>query len=404
MKLCRIHSYGVMGMCIALSSGCAGEAGSRLERVEVEVLPGGGMHVRNPAQGEWERSGEQPWRLVRDLRIGEADGDSPYVFGQVRAIIPVEGGGFWMQDSRFVELRLFDHEGRWVRSIGGPGDGPGEFDARGGSSCVVAGPNREIWVSDMRSRLQRFDQDGTLLDDRVVPEIRFCRTAVMRDGGIVTLGGSGDGPTRARAIPHLLGESGELIAGDTFDVELPMPEMVLDRQGNILDAYPFSPGLGFTFIPGGSYLSAEFGSYRFQLRTMEGDTVLIVEREYEPVPIPAEIRDRAVEDFLLLGERVIEWGEDVDASAFSADRVPQVYPPFLQLRPGGDGTSWAARVLESGEDGFDLFDENGLFLGSVASPLSFAEAGIRALTPEHIFVVVPDDLGVPYIERWSIER
>jgi hypothetical protein len=307
-----------------------------------------------------------------------------------------------VMDPRLFELRLFDAEGQWVRSIGGRREEPGEFATE--TPCLLAGPNGEIWISEGSSRLQRFAADGTLVDARIVPGFSACSTRVMSDGRLVILNSSPEDPFRLRAIVHRLGSSGDLIPGDTFHVETPQPKMVLDGQGIPAAEIPFTPLSGFTISPKGNYIFTDFGSYRFHRRTMAGRTLQTIGREHKPVAIPAEVRDRAVENFVRLGEVMVEQGQDVEISEFSAERVPHFYPAFDWIWVAVDGTVWLARTLESGVDGFDLFADDGRFLGSIESPVSFAEARIAGTTLDHIFAIVPDELGMPYIERWSIVR
>ncbi len=72
-----------------------------------------------------------PWRgvaqLEEDLRIGELDGPDEYTFGHVTEITPAQGGGFFVFDYNVPVLRLYDHEGQFVRNLGRVGQGPGEY-------------------------------------------------------------------------------------------------------------------------------------------------------------------------------------------------------------------------------------------------------------------------------------
>jgi hypothetical protein len=301
-----------------------------------------------------------------------------------------------------VELRRFDGEGRFVRSVGRQGEGPGEFT--NGSPCVRGGPNQEVWTTDPRSRFQRFDASGQLVDSRLLPGFNACGTFVMSDGHVLTLTSIPEERYHRWAVLHRLGDTGELIPGDSFRVVVPEPVMALDNRGTPVGELPFQPLSGFTIGPHGEYIRAEMDAYRFELRAMNRDTPVIVEREYLPAPIPAEVRDSAIQRFAMMGERVMERNPQTDESEFSADRVPHVYPAFVMLWVNEDGTIWFARTLESGADGFDVFSEEGRFLGSIASLVSFDEARIAATTRDHIYAVVSDELGIPYVERWSINR
>jgi hypothetical protein len=131
---------------------------------------------------------------------------------------------------------------------------------------------------------------------------------------------------------------------------------------------------------------------------------LIVEREYQPISVPETVRNSAIEEFVEWGNRMLQQSQGIPEGQFSPDRVPDVYPPFDLFFVADDGLIWTTRKLESGEDGFDIFSKEGVFLGSVTSPVSFSQGRVFAATGEHLFAVVQDDLGIPFIERWGIAR
>ena len=70
-------------------------------------------------------------RLPPALVIGASAGleDGPDVFGHVSHAIGLSGGHVAVADAMAGEIRVFDAEGRHVRTLGGRGDGPGEFAA-----------------------------------------------------------------------------------------------------------------------------------------------------------------------------------------------------------------------------------------------------------------------------------
>ncbi|RKZ08385.1 hypothetical protein DRQ25_09200, partial [Candidatus Fermentibacteria bacterium] len=59
--------------------------------------------------------------------IGEMMGDSSYVFGEIASAVPTAGGGVAVLDIYGCDISFFDSSGSFIRSIGGRGEGPGEF-------------------------------------------------------------------------------------------------------------------------------------------------------------------------------------------------------------------------------------------------------------------------------------
>jgi hypothetical protein len=65
--------------------------------------------------------------LTVSCEIGEMMGDSNYVFGEIASALPIRGGGVAVLDIYGCDISFFDSSGTFIRSVGGRGEGPGEF-------------------------------------------------------------------------------------------------------------------------------------------------------------------------------------------------------------------------------------------------------------------------------------
>lgn len=61
------------------------------------------------------------------LRMGVVEGAAPYQFSGIAGVLRLEDGRILVADGGSKELRLFSADGRHLRSVGGSGQGPGEF-------------------------------------------------------------------------------------------------------------------------------------------------------------------------------------------------------------------------------------------------------------------------------------
>ncbi len=113
--------------------------------------------------------GPGAWGPRRDAvevaRFGE---DSPETtFGVVHLLVATPDGGVILLDSKADQgmvLRQFDSAGRYVRSIGSPGGGPGEYGSVGQVTFTVARDGGVI-VRDGRAKVIRYGADGSVLGE-----------------------------------------------------------------------------------------------------------------------------------------------------------------------------------------------------------------------------------------------
>jgi hypothetical protein len=86
--------------------------------------------------------------VVRDLVIGERPGNDNYTLFNARSVLSGPDGQIYVLDSGNSRLQVFDAAGDHVRTMGGAGQGPGEFDRA--NAMVIAGDR--LVVADFRNR------------------------------------------------------------------------------------------------------------------------------------------------------------------------------------------------------------------------------------------------------------
>ncbi len=83
-----------------------------------------------------------------------------------RQFVADADGNFYIYDSGIGSILMFNADGRYLRSIGNKGQGPGEF--RGGQIQMVREGIIQFFDTSLR-RTTRFNIDGTLLDITTLP-------------------------------------------------------------------------------------------------------------------------------------------------------------------------------------------------------------------------------------------
>lgn len=102
--------------------------------------------------------------LVTELAVGETDGEEEYTFGRVGAVLEGPGGGLVVYDAHNTSglIRIYDGEGKYLRTVGAKGSGPGEYQQLNG---LVRLPNGQLVMRDgNNTRLTRYAADGSFLN------------------------------------------------------------------------------------------------------------------------------------------------------------------------------------------------------------------------------------------------
>lgn len=383
----------------ALSVACGGDAlpwadgdavyGDGTWHGTMDTLEDGAVVVRNPEQGIWTE--EQAWRIEEELRIGTATGEGPEVFGRITAVAVDSLGRIWVADGRAHEIRIFDRQGRHVRSFGREGEGPGEFADI--AALLVVGDRRIVSVDLANNRYSVFDTTGTFLRDHPRPGFPLAanpwRGALTASGHLVDAGDF----TRPDGIPSSL-----VVLDSLFRTRrtVPFPRY---RAGD----EHYGPELVWRVGPTETLWFGTANRYRIYARRVGGDTIRIVERAVEPEP-------RSEEEIASEVSRVnqrIHALTDGDGGGVTAEDFAEVEPLYRSFWLDDAGRLWVAR---GGYDDppvreIDVFGPQGRYLGPVRSDVGLRpRQAAPALRGQRIWAVTEDTLDVEYVVRGRIVR
>lgn len=279
--------------------------------------------------------------------------------------------------------------------MGGEGSGPGGFSDPVG---LTLGPGGRPWVVDPgNGRYTVYDTAGEHAADyrRRVPGYsvpwpgRFTGDSVLYDLALRSDGGdglrrvlfgfwpSGDPPARVDSIP---------IPESPFSQEQQQWEFRSDDR-MMAFGIPWSPGLVWQLDAESHLWFGRSDRYRLLRRAPDGDTVRVVEREWEPVPVTAKDRER---NGLLRMLRERNLRPDLS-------RLPDAKPAFRAIRTDPDGYLWVeASAAIGGPEGrpVDVFDPTGRYLGCLRLPFSLRRA---AFGEDVLCGTATDEAGVPRV-------
>ncbi|MEX2527212.1 MAG: hypothetical protein WEA09_06190 [Gemmatimonadota bacterium] len=379
---------GLILVALALSACDSGEPAGDMG-VARDTLPGGTPLVVNQGGGIW--GPEERWTLEEEWRVGSVEGEGPAVFTWLNDLALDAQGTAYLVDGSTREIRVFDPQGVWIRTMGGEGAGPGEFRNVNG---LTFGPDGTLWVSDPgNGRYARFSAEGELLGTHPrtlgffsIPWMGgMTRDGVLWDQGMVP----GEGAPQGRHALLRLDSSAQPV--DTFPVPIREPELFV-LEGLMTVTVPFTPTTVWLLDPGGDVWIGDNDRYRIHRVALPGwDTVAAMERHSQPLAVTPEAQEAALENLAFFTEQ----GGQVDLS-----RIPSTMPHFIQLVPDDGDHLWVVPPGALGGrtfDTLDVFDPEGAFLGTVATPVPLALYPSPVIQGDRLVGITLDELEVQYL-------
>jgi hypothetical protein len=371
-----------------------------------------GVRIVESRDPIWERTGSS-WRLQQTPVIhirGDAS-DGRYFLYRVTAAHRLANGSIVVGNSGTRQLLWFDSTGAFVRSIGGAGEGPGEFN---NISDIFRCRGDTLIVSEGR-RLSFIDPDG-----------EFVRTApvagrILRASG--TLGGISESCSAVLAIEgeYRYPEPGEAV--HQLPHVLAWVDIATGKRDTLLvfpgpDLYPeeirgqqASARLPFGKVPvwaTDGKLVAYGAADDFELRLFDrsADLRQIIRWRAEFVPVEGSPFEqfRSAQDAYIRANP--ENAQDIlRAGEFP---IPEHMPAYADALFDDAGNVWVRQYLHDPgyaltpqSDKWWVFDTTGAWLGTLDTPLT-----LRVLAIEHgvVIGVARDSADVESLALFSILR
>ena len=353
-----------------------------------------------------------PFRRVGsfDLQMGVVDGGAEYSFSGIVDLALADDGRMVLSDRNAQELRVFDAEGRHLATIGGSGEGPGEF---AGTPTIAGLSGDTIHAFDARAgRVSRFLLDGEFLasDGVISGSGNRIRALHLRAGG----GYLGVSPWVQRdvreefyearleldslVVEHLASGGGAM---DTVLVTAERRRLrrVQDGGGGVFrTAQGDPPYLPEFFLASNGEVEVTGRSVAFELavsRPGGQPTLLRVEgaqhaadhgdiRSYQEAAIRSELGEQPLSPMM---------------RQLLLDNLPDRLPAFARVVMARSGDLWVARssLDEGAERDWLVFAPDGELRGSVQTPQGMR---LLAVAPDFLVGEVRNDLDVPFVRRY----
>ncbi|HET6680043.1 MAG TPA: hypothetical protein VFG84_02505 [Gemmatimonadaceae bacterium] len=366
-RISRTASFAVFVCSSAVSTSVPAQAGTR----ERSVTP----IVRIPSEG------------------------AGYRFTVIAAIERLPDGRFAALEAADRRILVFDSTGKHVKSLGGSGDGPGEF--RWPQSMGLQGDS--LWIGDAtHRRITTF-----------TPELSFARTQTIVSGGIPSRTARGGvvalslimlSPTQAqsRMVVAITGSSVDTV----ISVNYPAEALLIETgAGAILAPQPFSDAPLLHVTHDGraaiAIMRETTGRGRTAVRVrkvgLDGTRGFDVSLSHEPAAVPKGLVDIEIARLgdILQRRMPNERRDEIDRRVRAALDIPDFAPAVTAVSSGKDGYTWLRRVSDGRSPvEWTVLDQEGEVAYRVSLPHDATVLWSRA---DMLAVTRKDDDGVPRI-------
>ena len=406
-----------------------------------EVTDSAGVRIVLSSGPGWANGDEWSVSAGPSQAIGVLSGPEEFQFVDISAAALLSNGNLVVVDRGSRTVRLYDAEGAFLKTLGGPGEGPGEFTDP--ASVSVSTEDSVLVWDDALRRATRFGPAGGLAEVKTVDLGMLIKALDMElPGGALNPGAKGKGgspPKTTKSLePVLYPGDMEPLAGGGFLVRL------IDKAGE-------SPS-GF-FRPRSGLLRVSEDLSVVDTIALFGDTEQVtVDAPWGQFPVaPPQPKETRItqggnppkicigdqeepqiacvgsngswtllrwdsQPASLTGDEIAAWREETVQLydlKLSRDQVlemleqvpvPEVRPPYSQLLLDQLGYLWVERGPSTGGSAgfvdFLVFDPEGEWLGVVVLP----PLRVLEISDRYVLGVYQDELEVQYLHVYEIYR
>jgi hypothetical protein len=395
--------------CAVLTTMVLAACGGDARAAGPAVRDSAGIRIVQNERPAWR--GGEGWTVAAEplVDLGVAEGDPRYQFGAVGDAVRLSDGTLLVADGQANELRGYDAQGRYLRTLGRAGGGPGEF--RGLHNLFLLPGDTVAAFDYMGGRLSFFAPGGAFVrgvslgpvEDKLPPK----PLGVFGDGTLLVsplynpLFTNSPKPSRdtvplarysaAGAQSALLGrvpgeETVTLVSGAGAD------------QMAMRDQVPFGLGTWFAVL-GTRLLVADNARYELVERRPDGAVVRLIRRSGEREPVTEAERAAYLERRRGATDARFRQAQERMLKSLP---FPQHKSWFAGVRLDAAGNAWVQRhAAPDADTPWEVFDAEGRLLGTVTTP-----AGLRVtqIGPDFVVGVWKDELDVAHVRVHRLRK
>ena len=343
--------------------------------------------------------------------VGEEGGDESFLFSEVIGLGRLSDGSVAAIDRRSNEIRVFADDGRHLRSMGGSGEGPGEFS---NAWFLWVLPGDTLWAGDWRPwRYNVFTSAGEFVTavPMTPPYPNSSQWGGVLDNGVSVNVRNGGPVEPSFVIPDTLIVEAHDTDGRLVSTIARVPDVAHGMTGKSealginLVLRPLFAGRAMADAAGTRVAIGHGGSPEVRLLDSAFQLRRIVRwsdpgREITPADV-REWRDNYAES--RGGRNSDRWSQFDDVRVDPEIPAADFFPAFTYIMLGRDGRLWVLPYQRPGQDrrNFMAFQSDGTFVCHLTQPPSF---NVHEFGADYALGVEVDELGVQTVAMYRLSH
>ena len=315
--------------------------------------------------------------VEEDLTIGLKEGQEDYMLLQPVDLDVDAQGNIYVLDRKASQIKVYDRNGKFLRTISKKGQGPGEVQS---PRDIHITPKGEILVNDTSTRrLLFFSLDGQFIKEISAGKMwLLVNPKVDNSGNIIaafTLMGEEFKEELKKFDPKLKPiltiTSIPIAKPPVINPYFPRAYWCVDKEDNIM--------WGITT------------KYEFSIINPQGKLIKKIVKDYNPEKITKEDKAKRIKDM---------YGDNPVPSEVKLE-FPKNFPAFREFTCDGQGRIFVRtyeKTKEKRGSYYDIFDSEGRYIAKV-----FLKVRPRLWKQNKMYTIYEDEEGYRYVKRYKVE-
>lgn len=379
MKLKHSLKWGVTVLLLLALVACGGEIAEWKGKITEKE---GVVIVSNPKKPLYENA---EINIVQDLKIGVPEGDQEYLFTEITELDVDDDGNIYAIDLKDDNVRVFDRNGHFLRTVGRPGQGPGEFS---GAGNLHVSSNGEIMVTSEGSRsIKYFAPTGQYRRQYLLKAFSPIKVDYDSAGVYYIMDFSMEPPGFKLSRLDSRTEESSVLA--TWAMPMPNPKRVSI----------FDPIMSFAVMPDNRLLyGCPTEGYEILIFDVRGHLQKRIIKDWDPNPVTDVEREAIVNEHIKRNP----------SNPIQLD-FPRFHPPYRVVKCDDSGQLFVLAFAGIAHDPsqerktvFDVFDQEGRYIAMIRHQFKTLIEKPMLWKGGKFYTVEQDEAGYPSIVRYSV--